>query len=69
MKSVSQIAAEASAVDDGFCNPLKLKFAQEARADAVSQIEQRGYSRDEALQMLDNADSGCGSVDWIPGDS
>ncbi|WP_199032710.1 RuvA C-terminal domain-containing protein [Ralstonia sp. ASV6] len=55
MRDVSQIVAEVAHVDDGFCNPLKIKAAAEAREDAVNELQNLGYSRDEAEQMIADA--------------
>jgi hypothetical protein len=51
IKSDQDIAKEANP-DTGFCNPMKNKFANEARRDAIWELEDRGYSRAEAEQLI-----------------
>ena len=52
IKSDQEIAKEAATADTGYCNPMKGKFADEARRDAIFELEDRGYSRAEAEQMI-----------------
>lgn len=52
IKSDQDIAKEAASYDTGFGNPMKIKFAAEARMDAVFELEDRGYTRAEAEQMI-----------------
>ena len=55
MRDESQIVAEVAQIDDGFCNPLKIKAAAEAREDAVAELEEHGFSREEAERMISEA--------------
>lgn len=52
IKSATDIAKEGANQDSGFCNPMKIKLANEARRDAIWELEDRGYSRAEAEQMI-----------------
>ena len=52
IKSDQEIAKEGANHDTGYCNPMKNKFANEARRDAIWNLEDRGYSRAEAEQMI-----------------
>lgn len=56
IKSSQEIAKEAANYDTGFCNPMKNKFAAEARRDAIFELEDRGYTRAEAEQMIRDAE-------------
>lgn len=47
-----EIARDAAQIDSGFRNPNKIKFAGEARSDAVEELVERGYSPGEAEQMI-----------------
>jgi len=38
-------------LENGFCNPMKNKFAEEAREELREDLERRGYSRDEIKAM------------------
>lgn len=49
-----QQVAQSGDMDSGFCNPIKIGMAQEARQDAVSELMDRGYSLHEAQGMTDN---------------
>lgn len=55
MRDVSQILAEVAQVDEGFCNPLKIEAAADVRADAVAELEEHGFSREEAERMISEA--------------
>ncbi len=52
IKSDIDIAREAARADTGFCNPMKVKFANEARRDAIFDLEDRGYTRAEAERLI-----------------
>jgi len=52
IKSDTEIAKDGANYDTGYCNPMKNKFANEARQDAIFELEDRGYSRAEAEQMI-----------------
>lgn len=56
IKSDTEIAKEAASFDSGFCNPMKVQFAHEARSDAIFALEDRGYTRAEAEQMIRDAE-------------
>ena len=55
-KSDREVASEAANYDTGYCNPMKNKFANEARRDAIFELEDRGYSRAEAKRMIRDAE-------------
>lgn len=38
-------------MENGFCNPMKNKVAQELREDLREDLERRGFNRDEIRQM------------------
>ncbi len=42
--------------DTGVCNPRKIKEGQELRDDAISELMDRGYSREEADNLLKDED-------------
>jgi hypothetical protein len=52
IKSDVDIAKSAANYDTGYCNPMKNKFANEARRDAIFELEDRGYSRSEAERLI-----------------
>lgn len=52
IKSDTEIAREAARADTGFCNPMKIKFADEGRRDAIFELEDRGYTRSEAERLI-----------------
>lgn len=56
IKSDQEIASDAANYDTEFCNPMKNKFANEARRDAIWNLEDRGYSRAEAEQLIRDAE-------------
>lgn len=39
-------------LEDGFCNPTKYKVAQEIRQNLVDDIMNRGWTYEEAKQMI-----------------
>lgn len=39
------------AIDHGYCNPMKVKFAAEDEGDIREELEKRGYSDDEIKSM------------------
>lgn len=41
-------------MDDVFCNPIRIKMANEARKDAVNELISRGYTKHEAEKMINN---------------
>ncbi len=53
-KSDAEVARTGN-FDSGFCNPMKIKFADEARSDAVGELMDRGYSQCEAQSMVDDS--------------
>lgn len=53
-KSDSEVAKSGRNDGGGFCNPNSIKFANEDRSDAVRELEDRGYSRSEAENMVDD---------------
>ena len=52
IKSDTDIAKEAANFDTGYCNPMKNKFANETRRDAIFTLEDRGYTRAEAERLI-----------------
>ena len=44
-------------IGSGFCNPIRIKHEAEDRQTAIFDLEDRGYSRDEAKQILRDRDS------------
>jgi len=56
VKSDAEIASEGANADSGFCNPMKVQLANEARTDAIFALEDRGYTRAEAEQMVRDAE-------------
>lgn len=52
IKSDRDIAKGAADYDSGYCNPMKNKFANEVKRDAIFELEDRGYSRSEAEQLI-----------------
>jgi hypothetical protein len=46
--------AKSGRTDSGYCNPMKVKFADEDRTDAVEELMDRGFSRSEAESMVDD---------------
>jgi len=55
-RSNEEIARDVANIDTGFCNPGKIKYAAEAREEAIDTFMDRGYSREEAEQMLSEAE-------------
>jgi len=51
-KKTSEIVTEIANQDTGFCNPMKIKMANEDFADAREELIDRGYSPCEAERML-----------------
>ena len=51
-KTDNQVA-QSGRIDSGYCNSVKIKMAQEARQDAISELIRRGYSMHEALNLID----------------
>lgn len=51
-----QIRQRIRSDDGGFCNPMKIKMADEDRQSAIETLEDRGYSRAEAKAYLDDDD-------------
>lgn len=49
-----QQVAQSGNMDSGFCNPIKIGMAHEARQDAIAELVDRGYSQFEAQHMVDN---------------
>lgn len=49
-----QQVAQSGNMNSGFCNPIKISMANEARQDAISELVNRGYSQAEAQHMVDN---------------
>lgn len=54
-KSDNEVA-KSGRQDSGFCNPVKIRQADEAHSDAVSELMDRGYSRDEAESKTNGED-------------
>ncbi|MBU1292922.1 hypothetical protein KJ819_02525 [Patescibacteria group bacterium] len=52
IRSDRDIARAAAEYDTGVCNPRKIQEGQEAHADAVEELVDRGYSQAEAEQMI-----------------
>lgn len=49
---VEDIVRAVKSFDTGFCNPRKVKEGQELHDDAVTELMDRGYSREEANDLL-----------------
>ncbi len=47
--------AKSGSLDSGFCNPRKIKAADEARTEAISTLRGRGHSKSDAEKMIDDS--------------
>ena len=49
-RTARQVARDIAKLEDSFCNPMKLKYAQELRDD----LRDRGYSDREIKDLMDD---------------
>lgn len=56
IQTIRDIVREHQNYDTGFCNPVKIKMAQEHYENAKGEIMRRGYSEREAERMLHDND-------------
>ena len=52
-RTVAQIVRDVKSRDEGYCNPMKLKLAQETYDEGLKELLELGYTKQEAKALLD----------------